>query len=190
MNTVRKPTSGSTGPLPDDDRVSIKPSGDSRGGRPTLADERTTALAFLRWHRETLGLKCAGLDPVQLSRRSVGSSALSLLGLVRHAAESERFWFRLVMAGEHALPLFPGDAFDVAGADAHTVTHAFAAWKAEIAFADHLVEAARDLEIVGNEPGEGPVSLRWVLAHMVEEYARHNGHADLLREQIDGTVGL
>lgn len=109
---------------------------------------------------------------------------------MRHAAESERFWFRRVMAAEHALPLFPDDAFDVAGADAHTVTRAFDAWKAEIAFADHLVEAAPDLEVVGNEPGEGPVSLRWVLAHVVEEYARHNGHADLLREQIDGTVGL
>lgn len=80
------------------------------------------------------------------------------------------------MAGEDALPpLFPDDAFDVAGADAHTVARAFDAWKAEIAFADHIVEAAPNLEIVGIEPGEGPVSLRWVLAHMVEEYAHPAG---------------
>ena len=175
---------------PAHDADAVTPSVDSRSRRPTLADERTTALAFLRWHRETLGLKCAGLDPAQLSRPAVGSSALSLLGLVRHAAESERFWFRRVMAAEDVPPLFSGDAFDVAGADAETVSRAFEAWEAEIAHADRFVEAAPDLGTVGHEPGEGPVSLRWVLAHMVEEYARHNGHADLLREQIDGTVGL
>jgi uncharacterized damage-inducible protein DinB len=180
----------------DDDRVSITPfvaSADvSRGRRPPLADERTTAVAFLRWHRETLRLKCAGLGPAQLARRSVGSSALSLLGLVRHAAESERFWFRRVMAGEEAEPFFssPGGAFDVDGADAHIVAQAFEAWQEEVAFADRFVDAAPDLELVGNEPGEGPVSLRWVLTHLLEEYARHNGHADLLREQIDGAVGL
>lgn len=178
----------------DDDGVSINRSVASReisrGRRPPLADERTTALAFLRWHRATLRLKCDGLDPAQLARPSVGSSALSLLGLVRHAAESERFWFRQVMAAEDTPPVFADDAFDVADADAQTVTEAFEAWDAEIAFADRFVEAAPDLAVVGNEPGEGPVSLRWVLAHMLEEYARHNGHADLLREQIDGTVGL
>jgi uncharacterized damage-inducible protein DinB len=167
----------------------------SRGKRPSQADERTTTVAFLRWHRETLKLKCADLEPAQLARQSVGSSALSLLGLVRHAAESERFWFRLVMAGEESLPLFsspaaPDGAFDVAGADAQAVAQAFRAWQAEVAFADRFVDAAPDLEVTGDEPGEGPVSLRWVLTHMLEEYARHNGHADLLREQIDGAVGL
>ena len=167
----------------------------SRSRRPTQADERTTTVAFLRWHRQTLKLKCAGLQPAQLARRSVGSSTLSLLGLVRHAAESERFWFRQVMAGAQSPPLFSsaatGDgAFDVAGVDAQTVAEAFAAWQAEVAFADRFVDAAPDLEVTGNEPGEGPVSLRWVLTHMLEEYARHNGHADLLREQIDGVVGL
>nr|WP_255622536.1 DinB family protein [Pseudonocardia sp. DSM 110487] len=164
----------------------------SRGKRPPRADERTTTLAFLRWHRETLRLKCAGLEPAQLARQPVGRSALSLLGLVRHAAESERFWFREVMAGEDAPPLFrfPGGAFDVAGANARTVAQAFEAWQEEVAFANRFVDEAPDLEITGNEPGEGPVALRWVLMHMLEEYARHNGHADLLREQIDGVVGL
>jgi len=165
-----------------------------RDRRPPQADERTTMVAFLRWHRETLKLKCADLGPAQLARRSVGASALSLLGLVRHAAESERFWFRQVMAGEASSPCFgsedPDDDFDVAGADEQTVAEAFHAWAPEVAFADRLIEAAPNLDIVGTEPGEGPVSLRWVLAHMLEEYARHNGHADLLREEIDGVVGL
>jgi uncharacterized damage-inducible protein DinB len=152
-------------------------------------------LAFLRWHRETLKLKCADLEVAQLARRSVGQSALSLLGLVRHAAESERFWFREVMAGHAPTPLFaspdnPEGDFDVAGADDQTVTQAFAAWEEQVAFADQFVDSAPNLETVGHEPGEGPVSLRWVLVHMLEEYARHNGHADLLREQIDGVVGL
>jgi hypothetical protein len=78
----------------------------------------------------------------------------------------------------------------VAGADEQAVARAFAAWEKEVGFAERFVDAAPNLEAVGNEPGEGPVSLRWVLAHMLEEYARHNGHADLLRELIDGVVGL
>jgi uncharacterized damage-inducible protein DinB len=167
----------------------------SRRRRPSQADEHTTLVAFLRWHRETLKLKCVDLAPDQLACRSVGSSALSLLGLVRHAAQSERFWFRQVMAGQECAPLFsspdaPDGDFDVAGADEQTVAQAFQAWQAEVAFADRFIDAALDLDTVGMEPGEGPVSLRWVLAHMLEEYARHNGHADLLREQIDGVVGL
>lgn len=170
----------------------VESDGNSRAKRPPQADERTTVMAFLLWHRETLGLKCKGLNPAQLAERAVDSSALSLLGLVRHAAESERFWFRQVMAGEEASPLFtsPDGAFDVAGADAHTVAQAWEAWRAEVEFADRFVAAAPDLEATGDEPGEGPVSLRWVLMHMLEEYARHNGHADMLREQIDGAVGL
>jgi uncharacterized damage-inducible protein DinB len=166
-----------------------------RQRRPPRADERTTVLAFLRWHRETLKVKCADLTPAQLARRSVDSSALSLLGLVRHAAESERFWFRQVMAGMESPPLFstpaaPDGAFDVAGGDTQTLAAAFEAWQAEIAFADRFIGTTADLDVCGDEPGEEPVSLRWVLNHMVEEYARHNGHADLLRQQIDGAVGL
>lgn len=117
---------------------------------------------------------------------------MSLLGLLRHAAESERFWFRQVMAGEDVAPLFPApdDAFTVKGADADMVAQAWDAWREGTAYADRFVAAAPDLDVAGDEPGEGPVSLRWVLMHLLEEYARHNGHADLIREQIDGTVGL
>lgn len=104
--------------------------------------------------------------------------AWSLLGLVRHAAESEGFWFRQVMAGEEDSTILSrsGTEFDVTAANVETVSSAFQSWRREVAFADHLVDSARDLE-VGNEPGEGPVSLRWVLTHVLEEYARHNGHA-------------
>jgi hypothetical protein len=114
---------------------------------------------------------------------------------MRHATESERFWFRHVMAGEEPSALFsspttPDGAFDVASADAQMVAQAWEVWRAEVAFADRMLAAAPDLEVIGDEPGEGPVSLRWVLMHMVEKYARHNGHADLLRQQIDGAVGL
>jgi uncharacterized damage-inducible protein DinB len=169
--------------------------GITRDRRPPTADERTTAQSFLRWHRATLLLKCSDLDPEQLARRPVHTSALSLLGLVRHATESERFWFRVVMAGADAPPLYSSESghdqtFEVAGATPDSVAQAFDAWHAEVGFGDRLVQAAPDLDSLGNEPGEGPVSLRWVLAHLLEEYARHNGHADLLREQIDGTVGL
>ncbi|MET7397953.1 DinB family protein [Dactylosporangium sp. NPDC005572] len=159
-----------------------------RQNRPPLADERTTLLAFLTWHRQTLRLKCSGLPPADLARRSVEPSALSLLGLVRHAADTERFWFRVVLAAEKAPPLYP-DAFAAPAAPADA-PGAFAAWESEVAFAERFVAAAPSLDVVGEEPGEGPVSLRWVLLHLIEEYARHNGHADLLRERLDGAVGL
>ncbi|HTJ34882.1 MAG TPA: DinB family protein [Dactylosporangium sp.] len=164
---------------------------DSRVRRPPTADERTTLVAFLGWHRETLRVKCAGLTPTQLADRVLSPSGLSLLGLVRHAAETERFWFRTVMAGEPFEGLYAGDgAFDVARADERTADEAWAAWRREVEFGERFVDEARDLDVAGDEPGEGPVSLRWVLMHLLEEYARHNGHADLLRERIDGVVGL
>jgi hypothetical protein len=151
-------------------------------------------LGFLRWQRETLELKCSGLRPADLARRSVEPSKLSLLGLVRHLADVERGWFRRVMAGQDARPHFysaadPDGDFDGAAPDPEVVAEAWNVWRAEVAFADRFVAEAPDLDVVGNDRWRGPVSLRWVLAHMVEEYARHNGHADLLRERIDGRVG-
>jgi len=169
-----------------------RPHIDPRVPRPARADEHTTLTAFLRWHRQTFEVKCAGLAPADLARRSVGRSTLSLLGLIRHHAEGERFWFRQVMAGQNPPALFPAGAdaaFEVT-ADADLVTQAWQMWRDEVAFADSFVAAAADLDIAGDEPGAGPVSLRWVIMHMIEEYARHNGHADLLREQIDGSTGL
>jgi uncharacterized damage-inducible protein DinB len=159
-----------------------------------LGTERETLVGFLRWQRDTLAVKCAGLDAEQLARRSVEPSGLSLLGLVRHMAKVERIWFRGVMAGLDATPLFADrvDAdFDDATDDPTQVDEAFALWQEEIAFADRFVTQAPDLDLESAvaRRGVGVVSLRWVLLHMIEEYARHLGHADLLRERIDGAVG-
>ena len=121
-------------------------------------------------------------------------STLSLLGLVRHMAEVERGWFRRVMAGQDAPPRFYSDAdpdgdFDGAAPEPELVAEAWEVWRSEVAFAERFVAEAPDLDVTGNDPWRGAVSLRWVLMHMVEEYARHNGHADLLRQGIDGAVG-
>jgi hypothetical protein len=98
------------------------------------------------------------------------------------------------MAGQDAPPRFYSDAdpdgdFDGAAADPQLVTQAWDAWRDEVAFAERFVDGAPDLDVTGNHRRWGTISLRWVLVHMVEEYARHNGHADLLRERIDGAVG-
>ena len=173
----------------------VDPENDPREGGPTLGDERTTLVEFLRSQRATLELKCAGLDATDLARSSVEPSTLSLLGLVRHLADVERRWFRQVMAGQDAPPRFSSDTdpdgdFDGAVPDPKVVAEAWKVWRAEVAFADRVVAEAPDLDVAGNDSWRGTVSLRWVLVHMVEEYARHNGHADLLRERIDGRVGL
>ena len=167
---------------------------DPRTDPPTHGDERTTLTGFLRWHRETLELKCAGLDAGDLARRSVEPSSLSLLGLVRHMADVERFWFRTVMDGQDAPPYFSSDSdpdgdFDGAAPEPALVAEAWEAWRTEVAFAERFVAKALSLDITGIEEHRGTMSLRWVLTHMVEEYARHNGHADLLRERIDRAVG-
>ncbi|WP_424215040.1 DinB family protein [Streptomyces sp. BI20] len=161
---------------------------------PATGDERTLLVEFLRAQRETLRLKCAGLGP-ELALRSVRPSTLSLLGLVRHLADVERRWFRAVLAGEDSPPLFsspadPDGDFDGAADAPGAETRAWAAWRAEVAFAEDLTSRAPDLEVTGHDGWRGEVSLRWVLIHMIEEYARHNGHADLLRERIDGAIGV
>jgi uncharacterized damage-inducible protein DinB len=167
---------------------------DPREGGPTLGDERATLVEYLRCQRLTLELKCSGLDAADLARRSVEPSTLSLLGLVRHMAEVERVWFRRRMAGQHAPPHFcsetdPDGDFDGAVPDPKVVAQAWDLWRAEVAFADRFVAEAPDLDVTGHDPRHGEFSLREVLVHMVEEYARHNGHADLLRERIDGRIG-
>jgi uncharacterized damage-inducible protein DinB len=172
----------------------VDPDADPRADPPARADERATLTAFLRWQRDTLELKCSGLDAADLARRSVDPSTLSLLGLVRHMAEVERSWFRRVMAGQDAPPYFYSDAdpdgdFDGARPDPVVVAQAWEVWRAEVAFAERFVADAPDLEVTGHHRHRGPVSLRWVLVHMIEEYARHLGHADLLRQRIDGRVG-
>ena len=168
---------------------------DPREGGLSLGDERATLIEFLRCQRLTLQLKCSGLDAEDLARRSVEPSTMSLLGLVRHMAEVERGWFRRVMAGQDAPKLFCSDTdrdgdFDGAVPDPEVVEQAWPAWRSEVAFADQFVAEAPDLAVTGKDPRQGAISLRELLVHMVEEYARHNGHADLLRERIDGRLGL
>ena len=147
---------------------------------------------FLAAQRATLELKCAGVAG-SLAARSVPPSTLSLLGLVRHLADVERRWFRQVLAGSPVAPRFssaadPDGDFD--GAAPAVADEAWAAWRDEVAFAEAFVDAAPDLDITGEDGWRGTMSLRWVLIHMIEEYARHNGHADLIRERIDGAVGV
>jgi len=161
---------------------------------PGTGDERAMLLAFLRWQRETLELKCSGLSPADLARRTAEPAKLSLLGLVRHMADVERRWFRRVLAGEDAPPRFssavePDGDFDGAVPDATVVAQAWDSWRAEVSFAEALAGSTA-LDVAMEDSWRGRVSLRWVLVHMIEEYARHNGHADLLRERIDGRAGL
>jgi uncharacterized damage-inducible protein DinB len=181
--------------LPRRAELFVEPAHDPRENGPSLGDERTTLAEYLRGQRETLKLKCAGLDAEQLASRAVEPSTLSLLGLVRHLAEVERHWFRVCFAKQDAPRLYltatdPDGDFDGAVADPAVVRQAWAAWEDEVAFADRFVAEAPDLDVVGTKPWGGPISLRELLVHMVEEYARHNGHADLLRERIDGRIGM
>ena len=168
---------------------------DQRIEVPPVADGRTMLVAFLQWQRETLELKCSGLDAEQLARRAVEPSTMSLLGLVRHMARVEQSWFRRCMAQQHDLPKMyctedaPDGDFDGAVADDGVVAEAWEAWRREVAFANRFVAEAPDLDVTGPDAWRDEVSLRWVLIHMIEEYARHLGHADLLRERIDGRLG-
>jgi len=171
----------------------LDPSTDPREGGPRLGDERATLLEFVRCQRLTLELKCADLSADQLAARSVPPSTMSLLGLVRHMAEVERAWFRRRMARQDVPRLYqsaaePDGDFDGAVPDETVVSEAWAAWRDEVAFAEEWVAGVDDLSVTC-QVQDGELSLREVLVHMVEEYARHNGHADLLRECIDGRVG-
>lgn len=164
-----------------------------RSEPPLTADERTMLDGWLDYHRATLAMKCAGLDETQLRTASVPPSELSLLGLVRHMVEVERGWFREVLAGEKTPPLYfsdedPDGEFHLTDSD--TWDEAYATWQAEIAYARTLVDGRSldDLSIGRDSKGE-QFNLRWIYTHMIEEYARHNGHADLVRERIDGVTG-
>ena len=173
---------------------------DPREDGPTCADERTTLVEALRCARLTLELKCAGLDAEAMARRSVEPSTMSLLGLVRHLAEMERRTFRVLMARQDVPRLFCSDDdrdgdFDGAVPDPRVVAEAWEAWRAEVDFATRFVAEAPSLDITGDDPlnehgsGGGSVSLREALVGTIQEYARHMGHADLLRERIDGRIG-
>jgi uncharacterized damage-inducible protein DinB len=155
-----------------------------------VADERAMLEAWLEFHRVTLLLKCEGLDDKGRKARPVPTSKLSLHGLVRHMAEVERGWFRRALLQEPLPHIWREPAVD----DSELVPLDNADWEADLAIwqaeCDHSRAAAatRELDDTGVRDGE-PCSLRWIYGHMVEEYARHNGHADIIRELVDGSVG-
>ncbi|MDT9693571.1 DinB family protein [Streptomyces sp. P9(2023)] len=159
----------------------------------TTAGEREMLDGWLEFHRETLAAKCAGLDDAQLRTASAPPSDLSLLGLVRHMAEVERGWFRRVLSDDDSGWIYSTE--EDRDGDFHptaedTFEEAHATWQAEIARARELA-APHDLDHVapGRHHSGRTYNLRWIYVHMIEEYARHNGHADLLRERIDGATG-
>jgi uncharacterized damage-inducible protein DinB len=162
---------------------------DERVEAPFEADERTMLVTWLDYERATLAIKCAGLTDAQLRERSAPPSTMSLLGLVRHMAEVERGWFQRGVAGRDAPRIWCRDNIDADFDDVDTaeVAEAFAHWEDEKAEARRITAEAT-LEGTFSSRG-APISVRWVLVHMIEEYARHNGHADLLRERIDGATG-
>jgi uncharacterized damage-inducible protein DinB len=163
----------------------------SRTDPPRVNGERASLAAWLDYHRETLRWKCQGLTGEQLCQRAASPSPLTLLGLVRHMAEVERGWFRHMAGGHPELGYrycsdeFPDGDFDLAepgGAEAD-----LAAFAQECQLAR---EAAAGRSLDDRFRGkEREYDLRWIYTHMIEEYARHNGHADILREQIDGETG-
>jgi uncharacterized damage-inducible protein DinB len=158
--------------------------------------EKATLREYLDNYRLTLEMKCSGLSAEQLARRSVPPSTMSLLGLIRHMAEVENQWFQRVLQARADQPRLYSreddkDAdFNDAVADPAIVEEAFAAWKREIVAADEWFDALDENDLGRHVPlGEDTASIRDILVHMVEEYARHAGHADLLRECIDGRTG-
>ncbi|SRR6266571_671243 len=168
-------------------------SGDTRTSPPAVGDEREILSSFLDWHRATFELKCAGIPSERLSERAVRPSSLSLHGLLRHLAGVERWWFRIQFAGEDVPMLYysdddPDQDFDALDGD---VDEAFGTWRAECRRSRNIVADAASLDETGIKKRTGePFSLRWLLVYLTAEYARHNGHADLLRERIDGAIGM
>lgn len=159
----------------------------SRGEPAVLRD-------YLTHYRETFERQCTGLDAEQLAQRSVPPSSMSLLGLLRHLAAVEYSWWRRVMDRRLDLPRMWGkdehrDAdFDGAVADDAVVAEAWEAWRREVAYAEEW-QATHPMDHLGQHD-DGDIEMREVVVHLIEEYARHCGHADLLRERIDGRMGL
>ncbi len=175
---------GMWAPPEDDPRVTGNPVG-----------ELATIREYLSNYRRTLALKCEGLSPEQLATRSVPPSTMSLLGLIRHMARVEHHWFRRSLLGHRDTPRLYWSPenhdldFDGAVPDPAVVDDAFTTWNAQIAAADQWLDKLSDLGAVVLTPRGGEASVRDILIHMIEEYARHCGHADLLRECIDGRTG-
>ncbi|OXM61319.1 MULTISPECIES: DinB family protein [Amycolatopsis] len=165
---------------------------DTRPPLPKTGDEREILTAYLDWHRQTFELKCAGVPPDRLSEKLIPPSGLTLHGLLRHLAGVERWWFRIQFRGEDVPVLYysdddPEQDFERLDGDP---AEALAVWRAECEQSRRIVADAPSLDVTGVHAASGePVSLRRIIVHVLAEYARHNGHADLLRERIDGKTG-
>ena len=157
-----------------------------------VGPERDQLEAWLDYHRKTLLTKCAGLTGEQLATASVPPSNLSLLGLVRHMAEVERSWFRTRFAAEPVRLIWCTDEqpdADLENADPAAAEQDYATFLREVELARAAVKDRSLNETYLNEYRKAPMDLRWIYLHMIEEYARHSGHADLIRERIDGATG-
>ena len=153
--------------------------------------ERECLVGYLEHYRQTLALKCDGLTAAQLGTKAVPPSNISLLGLVRHMARVEQSWFRRVIPGDIELPrIFQEEdaGFDLPEVDDDLVRESHDLWQAEVGNARAVLEST-DLDLVVDVHGE-PTEVRDIIVHMIEEYARHCGHADLVRECVDGRAGL
>jgi uncharacterized damage-inducible protein DinB len=160
---------------------------------PYLADEPTTLDNWLEFQRATLGKKCAGLTPDQLRERAVPPSVISLIGLVRHMTEVERSWFQRCLGGRDEPFIYCTDEdpdADFSAVDGADPEADMQTWRDQCALSRETVSGLGSLDDTGTTRRTGDqVSARWVMIHMIEEYARHNGHADFLRERIDGKTG-
>lgn len=175
-------------PLPED-QLSLKLSAPTRVDPPMVAGEREMLVAYLDFHRETLALKIAGVDVDKVSSALVPPSDLTLHGLVRHLAGVEQWWIHMQFAGEEPEPLFPDPADDF-GDLTGDFADAVALWRAQCEHSREIVAAAGSLDETGTTiQTQQPVSLRRILMLLICDYARHCGHADLLRERADGSVG-
>ncbi len=155
-------------------------------------DEVAVLTQFLDYHRATIQLKCAGLTDDELKRRSIGPSTLSLLGLVRHLTEVEQNWFAKVLDGQDTTPFYWNDADpdgDFDSLESAPVSQVWATYHATLAESRRIQATFSSGADLARGATKATRNLRWVLAHLLEEYARHNGHADLLREVIDGATG-
>ena len=176
-------------PIPDEN-YAVAMVGD-RSEPPLVGDERCILLGFLEFHRVTFSLKWRGLTNEQLSRRALAPSALTMHGLVRHFAGFERWWLQNQFLGTDAPKLYytddePDQDFEGLDGDPHV---AYAAWERECEKSRNIISAA-SLDDTGTRTRDAkPISLRRIVVHLIAEYARHNGHADLLREHLDGTTG-
>lgn len=167
---------------------------DTRTDGPLTGSARDLLDHWIEYYRETLLLKVAGLDAAQLCQRCVPPSTLSPVGLVRHLTEVEAYWVRVVLEGRDDVPDYyctpeapDGDFDDV---DPATAIADVAGYEREIADTRAILSGWRDLEAIAHGTRRGKsVNLGWILTHLVEEYARHLGHLDLLRERIDGVTG-